>query len=172
MFAQTDERVVAFRIDHSRERFGAYCRIRFPGVRDTALPMFDCVLDTGSMRIVVPQRFWSACVPNPATLTPRRINGVGGPLGVYEAVYEVVIIGVMDPTVTRWPPYSLGRCSVWLARDHDAVNAAVAEGLDLATARDRYQLRHGLLGMGGGAFDRGGVCINWQERCAHFVEIP
>ena len=72
MFANTDERVVAFKIHRAHERFGAYCSVHFPGIADP--PMFDCVLDTGSTRIVVPQRHWKDHVPSPETLTGRRIR--------------------------------------------------------------------------------------------------
>ena len=96
--------------------------------------MFDCVLDTGSTRIVVPQRYWRDHVPSPDSLTGRRIRGVSEPLDAYEAEY-----GVVDTTVTRLPPYSLGTCTVCLARDEEAVEAAMdRDSLDRATARSLY----------------------------------
>jgi hypothetical protein len=170
MFAHTDQLVVAFRIGPARERFGAYCRVLFPGVENP--PTFDCILDTGTSRIVVPQRYWRPHVPQSTPLKECPIRGVGGSLGAYEAEYEVAIIGVNDPMVRRTPPYSLGRCTICLARDEEAVEAAVvSQRIDRDTARNRYQLRRCLLGLGGGAFDKGGVCINWQGRNAHFVEV-
>jgi hypothetical protein len=52
-------------------------------------------------------------------------------------------------------PFDLGTCKVWLALDEDAGRP----------------MKRVLFGVGGGVLDKGGVCINWKEQHACYVEI-
>lgn len=169
MFAQDDRRVVTFKFDPKGERLTAYCYIAYPGVDDP--PMIECLLDTGSVRIVVPQWCWRGRVPSPDTLRTSPIRGAGGPFGAYEAVFEVAISD--ESSTGPSDRYSLGPCTVCLARDEEAVETAMKNDPKLSreAANARYRLRRVILGVGGGVFDRGGVCINWPKRSAHLVEV-
>ncbi len=134
-----------------RKRIKGNCWITYPEGGEDVL---GCVVDTGAGCTSIPQRFWSRFLTDDyvSTLPPAKpIHGVGGSIDVREIELPLMISG---PNLNDIP-FDLGTCKVWLALDQDAGKP----------------MKQVLLGVGGGVLDKGGLCINWREKQAYYVEV-
>lgn len=131
-------------------RIQGHCWVSYPGKR---IGVHDCVVDTGASLTTIPQHMWSESVsvdwvrglPKEAMILAN-----GGTIEAREVMLPLMISGLEDDL-----PFDLGECRVWLAFDDDAGR--------------RY--KQALFGVGGGALAKGGLCINWKEQLAYFVEV-
>jgi hypothetical protein len=134
-----------------RSRVKGSCWITYPGFGEDVL---FCVVDTGTNVTSIPQKFWSQYLTNEfvSSLPTKSVSGVGGNIDVRETELPLKISGL---DFKRDEPFDLGRCKVWLALDQDA-------------GKPMEQV---LLGVGGGVLEKGGLCINWKEQQAYFIEV-
>ncbi|MBL8892618.1 MAG: hypothetical protein JNL67_21760 [Planctomycetaceae bacterium] len=113
----------------------------------------QCVFDSGAELTVIPHHVWSVFV-NPVEYEELAdappIVGVGG--SKCEVKYMHVGLALGGP---KFDVFELGKCKVLLARDDKAA----------------MRLPNILLGVGGGVLEKGGLCINWKENLACFIEV-
>ncbi|HEX3150986.1 MAG TPA: hypothetical protein VHR66_23100 [Gemmataceae bacterium] len=160
-FAAHRERV---RFSIKDNRIKGVCEIEFPNGRKYAQ---SCVIDTGAMRTLVPQDVWEPFDRPSFTsgLKRKSANTAGGKLPVYAVKCTLRLSAEANAGPSG--PYDLGTCDVLLACDADAVAKEKAQDPN----SPREPLKEILLGLGGGALEKGGLCINWKEKHAYFIEV-
>ena len=153
MFNGSHKERVRFNINKPKKRIEGLCWIAFSSGRNV---LFDCVVDTGAHYVLVPQERWKNHVSADDALKLKKgeTRGIGGSLEVLETKLPITI-------VSRDSAFELGPCTVLLALDEDAAEKD----------KKHQPLRQVLLGIGGGTLDKGGLCINWKEGHASFVEV-
>lgn len=111
-----------------------------------------CVVDTGADMTTIPQRIWKWFLTEGSVRAGEKSNpkGVGGSVEVFKHRLTLRLRGLGDHE-----PLVLGECDVWLAFDESAGKP----------------MRQVLFGVGGGALDKGGLCINWKQGQFWFVEV-
>jgi hypothetical protein len=148
MFGPHRERV-RFAIN---KRIEGSCWITYPnGVEDIQ----GCVVDTGATYTIIPQRHWQPFYRPDEIIalkvTATLVKGVGGTLTSASVRCGLKLSGT---DILSDIPFDLGICVVLLAFDDDA----------------NKPMKQVLFGLNGGVLEKGGLCINWKDKIACFVE--
>ena len=163
-------RKMALDFDADLSSIKCFCRIGNDPMR------YPCVVDTGAAVTAVPQQFWSRQIQrSEIESSPGKKYG-----GVFGAACRARLVSLrMEIVNYQHETFELGACQVALLFDRDAFDTAQAvrraaalsgvEGQKPATPLPR-QLGHILLGLGGGVFKMGGLCINWSKPDVHLVD--
>ena len=148
----------------------SFCQI---GPEGTTCP---CIFDTGAVYTAIPQKFWSDQflreeIDRPEFLSVNRVSVFGQVCPAKRVPVQIIILGELDPKRLLGPDkeeylndneIDFGECLADFLFDED-VQVVDPRG-------NRERLRYVYIGLGGGTFRNGGLCINWARPEAVLVE--
>ena len=148
----------------------SFCQI---GPEGTTCP---CIFDTGAVYTAIPQKFWSDQfrreeIDRPEFKTVNRVSVFGQTCRAKRVPVQIVILGELDPQRLLEPgkeeylndnEINFGECLADFLFDEELPV--------FVPQRKSKRLRYVYIGLGGGTFRNGGLCINWVKPEAVLVE--
>ena len=141
--------------------------------------MYECIFDTGAAYSAIPQKVWKhdfrrEDIDKPEYKSVNRVSVFGHSCPAKRVPVQISIMGDVDPTrllgvgsieYTEDNLIDFGECYVDFLFDEDAQVLA-----PVSSKQSQERLKYVYIGLGGGTFRNGGLCINWTKPEAVLVE--